>query len=149
MDLFDIKLRLGVSGIHCARYKSTVLNVLIDYTQIVLIIPLIWKHAMFTIFSHVRSAIIIYWSFLPLIIRKIACFTVKLSFSCLNSMSKDERCRLCTNTERGCTIFRRCLADKFAFDRSSCVWPIETLFRNSARARVKRLLGAFCCESRR
>ena len=44
---------------------------------------------MFTIFSHVKSVIIIYLSFLPLIIRKIACFTVQRSFSCLNSMSKD------------------------------------------------------------
>ena len=48
-------------------------------------------------FSHVRSVIIISLSFLPQIMRKIACFTVKRSFSHLNSMSKDDRrCHLCT-----------------------------------------------------
>ena len=45
---------------------------------------------MFTIFvRHVRSVTIIYLSFLPLIIRTTACFTVKQSFSRLNSKPKD------------------------------------------------------------
>ena len=46
------------------------------------IIPQIWKHAIFTIFSgHVMSVNIIYLSFHPLKIRKIACFTVERSLT--------------------------------------------------------------------
>ena len=77
-----------------------------------LIIPLIWKHAMFTIFfSRMRSMITIYLSLLPLKIRKIACgFTDKRSFSHLNSTSKDinEDVAYKRNTESGCKLLYTC-----------------------------------------
>ena len=59
-------------------------------------------------FSHVKSVIIIYLSFLPLIIWKITCFTVKRAFSHINSMLKmgcqkiNEDVAYAHNTESGC-----------------------------------------------
>jgi len=51
----------------------------------------IGKHARSTIFySHIRSVIIIFFlSFLPLITRQMASFTVKRPFNCLHSISRD------------------------------------------------------------
>ena len=59
---------------------------------------------MFTIFfSHVRSVIIIYLTFPPLIIRTIACFTVKRSLGRLNSCQKmNEDVVYTRNTKSGC-----------------------------------------------
>ena len=58
-------------------------------------------------FSHGRSVIVIHLSFLPLVIWKIAYFTVKQPLNSMSKdgMSKDEgRCRLCTDTESRCKI---------------------------------------------
>ena len=116
-ELSDVRIRLGVSRSHSVRDKSIVSNVYIFRISFESgSVPLLPKvrfesrsrksgnmQSIYTIFfSHLRSVIIMYLSFLPLITGKIASFTVKWSFSSSHSLSKDVV--YARNTESECKM---------------------------------------------
>ena len=108
----------GLSRSHSVRDKSTLFNVYIFRIVSGLILPEVTIESCSTsrksfnfpinletrnvhiFFSHVRSVIISILYFLPLIIREIACSTVKRYFIRLKSMSKDGM----SKDERGCHL---------------------------------------------
>lgn len=83
MNLIDIKLRLGVSGSHLREINRLLLNYPVN-PKTCEVHNLLYSFEV----SNFHLFVIFFFS---LITGKTASFTVKQSFSCLHSMSKDGR----------------------------------------------------------